>query len=55
MALLFDFYCPNCKVTLEAFVENHSEEKPECPNCGTPMDRLFPAPTWKWAAGSRGF
>ena len=54
--MIYDFHCKNCGLTLEAFVNNGSEDKPKCPKCDTEMVRLMPAPTWKWGgAGVRGF
>jgi|GEM_PF-6284181 putative FmdB family regulatory protein len=53
---IYDFLCPKCGLCEEAFVDNDSQKKPTCPRCKqAEMDRLIPAPVWRWANGNRGF
>jgi putative FmdB family regulatory protein len=56
---IFDYFCKACEFKCEAEVpweDNPDELHPDCPVCEGKMDKLMPAPPWKWGGtGARGF
>ena len=50
---IFDFFCEECRCTVEAMVPFGNDDVPACPVCDAEMVRLMPAPVWKWGQGAR--
>lgn len=57
----YDYLCRACKKVFDFIIDKEVVDTPDeqiatlCPECGKRTERLFPAPIWKWTAGSRGF
>jgi hypothetical protein len=59
---VYDYHCPFCGVMVRdcmvksEFLDTECEKQgTKCPDCDKQMNRLMPAPPWKWTAGARGF
>lgn len=59
---IYDYHCPKCGVLMtdcmvkSEYLDTQAErDGTKCPDCHAQLDRLMPAPPWKWTAGARGF